>query len=557
CGHLFGQSCAKKWLRKYSLKHRRRGTKIIGKCPECNQESAWSDVRPIYARSITAVDGAVLDELRKDVAQLNETRLRLEDQRAELRMDYMKMHVQVERLRKELDESVRARDWLELENVALRRRVEEHEPSERGGASGNDPGTSDKGPGASDNVLDGPGDPGPRSAYVPRMRLRAAIPMTVQAQESSRLLVVHPHEPLVYASYSKPLLRMHTLAQIDMHGASGKAFLLDLPHKQEIRGAEVSPHATGARYMLTASLDQTAAVTSLGYGPSAAAAASAVTACVKRPSPMLAVTLGVRAPCWSCAWDQRDANLCYVGTTSGRVVAFDLRRADAPVRTWNGPQDGVNMLERPEGDTAISGGSVEPHRLATGYSPIHSIITMSDGRLLVANSNGLFLLPSDPSAPAWTQLTSPSSRSCFSASYDAQQQCLAASFRTQRADTRAPSTEHELFDVGSGMDADWWWRRRRASITVPSPQTKMARTSVFSYAVDAGARRQGLFCAGVEATRLVKAWDVDGCDNRDVLALSGVAASEDIVDVRGWQWDDGDAMFASLTNTTVRLYDVR
>ncbi|KAJ1806047.1 hypothetical protein LPJ77_003861 [Coemansia sp. RSA 2523] len=131
-------------------------------------------------------------------------------------------------------------------------------------------------------------------------------------------------------------------------------------------------------------------------------------------------------------------------------------------------------------------------------------------------------------------------------------QCVAASFRAQNTCTRVPTTEHELYDVSSGFDA---WRRKRSCISVPSPQTKMARTCVFSYMTEHDVR-PGLFCASVESTRMVKTWDANN-NGRDVLALGGVTASENIVDVKGWQWDGDMPMFASLTNTTARLYDVR
>ncbi|KAJ1852370.1 RING finger and WD repeat domain-containing protein 3 [Coemansia sp. RSA 1822] len=539
CGHLFGQSCAKKWLRRCNQKHRRKGSKIVGKCPECNQDSEWRDIRPIYARSITAVDAEKLNELQAEIRRLNDSKLRLEDERAALRTGYSEMRVQVMRLRKELDESTAQREWLELDNASLRRQI-----GERIDASGEQENELDL-PRVDDILSDTPAAEtlGKRSLYVPRMRLRATIPMTSQAQESSRLLVVHPHEPLVYASYSNPTLRMHTLAQIDIHGTT-KAILLELPHKQEIRGAEVSPHITGARYMLTASLDQTAAISSLGSAPSD-------TSCVptKRSSPMLAATIKVRAQCWSCAWDPSDANVCYVGTTSARVLMFDLRRTDMPVHTWDGPRDGVAR----NGNAGLQ---------TTGYSPIHTIIALPGaqhgGRLIAANSSGLYALPrsgqaSDPAASTpWTQLTDSGgsgSRSCYSASYDTQMQCVAASFRAQNSSTRMPTTEHELYDVSTGFG----WQRRRSCISVPSPQTKMARTCVFSYMTEHV--RQGLFCASVESTRMVKTWDASS-NSRDVLAL-GVTASEDIVDVKGWQWDGDTPMFASLTNTTARLYDVR
>ncbi|XP_063677285.1 E3 ubiquitin-protein ligase RFWD3-like [Bolinopsis microptera] len=57
CGHLFGQLCIEKWL----------STRYT--CPQCNGSSKKSDIRPIYAKVICAVDN---DE-RDDALRLLET----------------------------------------------------------------------------------------------------------------------------------------------------------------------------------------------------------------------------------------------------------------------------------------------------------------------------------------------------------------------------------------------------------------------------------------------------------------------------------------------------
>ncbi|XP_057478689.1 uncharacterized protein LOC130766032 [Actinidia eriantha] len=57
CGHLYGASCIKRWLRQ---------RKNSGKCPQCNRKCSMKDVRVIYARQIVAVD----HQLRKKVPAL-------------------------------------------------------------------------------------------------------------------------------------------------------------------------------------------------------------------------------------------------------------------------------------------------------------------------------------------------------------------------------------------------------------------------------------------------------------------------------------------------------
>ena len=50
CGHLFGQLCIEKWL----------STRFT--CPQCNGTSKKSDIRPIYAKVICAVDNDERDD---------------------------------------------------------------------------------------------------------------------------------------------------------------------------------------------------------------------------------------------------------------------------------------------------------------------------------------------------------------------------------------------------------------------------------------------------------------------------------------------------------------
>ncbi|KAJ2772204.1 RING finger and WD repeat domain-containing protein 3, partial [Coemansia nantahalensis] len=195
CGHLFGQSCAKKWLRRSSQKRIQQGStssKIVGKCPECNQRAEWRDIRPIYARSITAVDAARVDELQAEVRRLADAKASLEAQRVEHSLKHSLLSNEVVRLRRELEAAFQKTQWLELENAALAKRLSE--------LDGCAPATSDPDRRAGSDTEDGADDGCPASAsrgsYIPRMRLRATVPLATQAQESSRLLVVHPHEPV-------------------------------------------------------------------------------------------------------------------------------------------------------------------------------------------------------------------------------------------------------------------------------------------------------------------------------------------------------------------------
>ncbi|CAM6040464.1 unnamed protein product [Sphagnum compactum] len=49
CGHLFGKSCIKRWLRQAGKKQ--------GKCPQCNCRARIEDLRMVYVPRIAVIDG--------------------------------------------------------------------------------------------------------------------------------------------------------------------------------------------------------------------------------------------------------------------------------------------------------------------------------------------------------------------------------------------------------------------------------------------------------------------------------------------------------------------
>ncbi|KAJ2745852.1 RING finger and WD repeat domain-containing protein 3 [Coemansia sp. BCRC 34301] len=515
CGHLFGRSCIRKWLSQSQKAQQGQRTNGGGKCcPECKQVATVRDIRVLFARSVTAVDGARVEELAAENKRLGVELSALRGKVAEHTIRHHQMLNEVKRLRTELDAAFEKSQWLQLENANLARRVAELTP---------DPDSRDE--------SDTPGDLD-QAGYVPRLRLRATVAVAADDGQSSRVLAVDPYRAVIYASHSVARTQQHTMAVVDVHGAGTRTPPLVSPHlhTMEIRGAEVSPHAHGTQYLLTASHDKTVVLTALGAD-----------GC--RAAPKLAARLQLGALGWACAWDMHDAHRCYVGTASSTVLAFDLRYAAQPLHLWSGVRDGARLF---------SGADDGP--LATGYSQIHAIAVVrgaeSPSRLVVANANHVYALPDEPGA-LWQQLTQPGPcRACYALSYDSTLGCVAASFRTTAEG--APTTVHDLYATSADADGLSW--RLLQSIPAASPQTKLARSAVFSFAPAGQTRRVGLFCAVLEAARAVNVWPVGGTLEPTVLA--DVLAPEDIVDVRGGQWAD-TAVLASLTNSTIRLYDVR
>ncbi|KAJ2864430.1 RING finger and WD repeat domain-containing protein 3 [Coemansia aciculifera] len=546
CGHLFGRSCIRKWLT--------QKTKAVGKssCPECKQPATVRDIRVLFARSVTAADGARVEELTRENRKLAQDLGAARSEVAEYKLKSFQMQNEVLRLRGELDAVFKKSQWRDLENENLVRRVAELSNLLKGRASAADTDELSAGAGEEECPDDADLD---AEAYTPCLRPRATIPVAADAGSSSRVLAFDPHCAVIYASHSLP--NLHTMALIDILNPNRTPTLISPHlHSMEIRGAEVSPHADGTRYLLTASHDKTAALTALGSNGT-------------RTAPKLAARLKLGASGWSCAWDPTDPNLCYVGMAAGSVLAFDLRHTAKPLYSWSGVKDHACLLSE-----QLAGGPAAPGARNAGYSQIYGIAVLpgtmhAESRLVVANSNHAYALPSKPGAP-WTQLTEAcdsQQRSCYSLSYDAHLGCVAASFRT-KVDGAPHTTVHDLYSANVNEEGSLDWRLMQR-IPTTSPQNKLARSAVFSYAPPGSkvGRRQGLFCAVLEASRSVNVWTIGGepSETREPLALSDVSAPEDIVDVRGWQWNTPNSseddmpitLFASLTNSTIRLYDVR
>ncbi|KAJ1901885.1 RING finger and WD repeat domain-containing protein 3 [Kickxella alabastrina] len=492
CGHLFGLSCVRKWL----LRGNGRQKTQKGRCPECNQPAATRDIRALFARSIRALDDSGQQELQREIKRLASRTCELESELQHYQVLYAQMRNEAMRARTVAEDTYRRLQWLEAENAA------------RGQTAQGIAGESAAEPAA---------EPLPVV-----LRLRATVPLATAPGESARILALDPHEPLVYASFSRPG-HLHTMAVVsahDAHTASGSARTLLPPlHSEEIRGAEVSPHTAGTRYLLTASMDQTVALTTLACDQ-------------RRCAPRVAARFAAGAPAWSCAWDPADPNRFYAGAAFGRVLAFDVRRMDAPVATWAGAQP-------------------------VGSSPIHAIACVrgrsGTTRLIVANAQHLYALPETAGAP-WLRLTAPGAepRSCLSLSYDAPSSTLAASFRAP-----GRSTVHELYDVaeapaGAQGAQGLLVAQGRREARVASPQGRWARSCVASLG---SGPRHVLFSAAVEAERCVRVWDAR---LRIVAGALEVPSPEIVVDVRGGRWDaDGLSLLVSLTDRTLRLYDVR
>ncbi|OZJ05717.1 hypothetical protein BZG36_01430 [Bifiguratus adelaidae] len=79
CGHMFGRSCILKWLHKDRKEQR-------AKCPECNQIFTKRDIRPIWARFITAADTSKLENALSETAKMQHDNRLLQSELSNMRL---------------------------------------------------------------------------------------------------------------------------------------------------------------------------------------------------------------------------------------------------------------------------------------------------------------------------------------------------------------------------------------------------------------------------------------------------------------------------------------
>ncbi|KAJ1654786.1 hypothetical protein GGF38_004884, partial [Coemansia sp. RSA 25] len=94
-------------------------------CPECKQPATLRDVRILFARSVTAVDGARLEDLKAENKQLATELSAVRGESAEYKIKHQQMLNEVKRLRAELDAAFEKSQWMQMENSNLASRIAE------------------------------------------------------------------------------------------------------------------------------------------------------------------------------------------------------------------------------------------------------------------------------------------------------------------------------------------------------------------------------------------------------------------------------------------------
>ncbi|KAJ8252573.1 hypothetical protein COCON_G00218850 [Conger conger] len=93
CGHLFGFKCIERWLRGDGAK-----------CPQCNKKAKKSDIVPLYARKLRALDNSEQESMRRSLQLEHELRRKAELESAQCRLQLQVLTDECGKLRKQVQE---------------------------------------------------------------------------------------------------------------------------------------------------------------------------------------------------------------------------------------------------------------------------------------------------------------------------------------------------------------------------------------------------------------------------------------------------------------------
>lgn len=258
CGHLYGLSCIEKWVRGQAAK-----------CPQCNASARKSDIRPIYAQKLAALDTTELDRVQGELKKEREKRKRSEIDAELMRQKYNLLRLDYEKVKSEYSHFRESNKRMRLEAS-----------SGFGEGSSSVPTTSQRSAG---------------SFLLDRV-------INLGANTTCRSLAVSGILDLLVVSQNRTgLFSGFGLRKVSLLDLKSSEFVM--AHKAEIK--DIAFHRQDA-LVLSASHDKTVKLTAMVSN----------SAVQSYNQPMEA---------WSCAWDQDDSNCFYVGLRNGAVFKYDMR----------------------------------------------------------------------------------------------------------------------------------------------------------------------------------------------------------------------------------------
>ncbi|XP_076960630.1 uncharacterized protein LOC143637044 [Bidens hawaiensis] len=279
CGHIYGLSCIKKWIRQQSSG---------GKCPQCNKRCTLKDVRVLYAERLCVLDA----ELQKQVHSLEAKCASLEQKNAEC------CKKEAEAQEREADLHLKVKKLTEktkyLETLLKRERESSisNPGYQRGLINGN------IGTGFGSEVCSG--------VFTLQREFQVDGGRYFDLDASGQLMIVARR----------------------LNGLGGTSVLskISLVAPNEREDIHLPANTKAVRALCVKPCTRLALVASLGKKLSIVSTESNTTV----------LTCDLPAPAWSCSWDVDNLHYVYTGLQNGMVLGFDTRQTKTPFETRTG-----------------------------------------------------------------------------------------------------------------------------------------------------------------------------------------------------------------------------
>ncbi|KAH9554388.1 hypothetical protein CY35_08G061300 [Sphagnum magellanicum] len=496
CGHLFGKSCIKRWLRQAGKKQ--------GKCPQCNCRARVEDLRTLYVPRIAVIDGEGQQIMQQEVGVLRAQNAQLKMQISELMEEIHRSQALLSVLCPEQHDALNAFQWTRCQQLqrtpeslrALHQPIHPRiipVPSLHQVAQENDRqfptniGQADlkncrkyqshklQTQFAQRSSCNYTGESGMRNQASPELRVLQERNIWGQsyALESSRISecagIREPRQGKRDSTQARPLRTFSSLASIGSRGLKSTFVLQDEVPLQGAKVFDVNAHSqlllvshkpadsgasSGLMKMSLMALSEgecidvpsgTSVIRDIRIAPSGTRAPGrlALVASLGKKltvfsleSNNVVITYALQSPSWSCAWDPCDPNQVYSGLQNGSLLVFDMRQTGAPIATLKGPScNPIHTLQHvPEHSRLAEQGESVKETSGLLSASCSSLCFWSD----IGSSN----LQTDAYRPMC--LSQPAEASvCVSLAYNAVIDMAVASFRpkpTQFVDVEARST---------------------------------------------------------------------------------------------------------------------
>lgn len=327
CGHLFGRSCIKRWLKQAGKKN--------GKCPHCNRKARVEDIRPLYVPFITVVEEES-QQLVEEVGALRAKNQELAAENEKLNKEFRHLQGLLAALpldiyedTKQLPRSWHFRDqFRNKETVYNNQQATKHmQDSFRNGSLQRRNGTLDcygfystaevsrridrlQHVGLSHRSRIGEiGRENSQKYFQLQDELPLAGAKVFDIDAFSQMLLVAQKSPSLGNTFFLNKISLLCLSEVEVVPLP--------PGTGAVRDVQIAGANFQGRLALVASLGKRLSLFSL-------------------ESNNIVLTYNLQSPSWSCAWDPDEPNCIYAGLQDGSLVIFDLRQTSSPLKVVHG-----------------------------------------------------------------------------------------------------------------------------------------------------------------------------------------------------------------------------